>query len=166
MKIENFSDKYEVRLIADEDVETVFELCRHNRFYYRYCPPFVTEDSIRCDMKILPPGKSPDDKYYIGYFNQDKLIAVMDLIDGYPDPQTAYIGFFMTDVSVQHKGIGSEIVNELCDYLRRQCYKAVRLGWVDGNAQSESFWHKNHFVETGMSKRVESYTVIVAQRNL
>lgn len=166
MEIEHFSRKYTVRSITEEDVDEVFDLCRQNTLFYKYCPPFVTEDSIRCDMKILPPQKSMDDKYYIGFYQKNKLIAVMDLIDGYPDLQIAYIGFFMTDVSVQHKGIGSEIINGLCDYLRRQNYKAVKLGWVEGNDQSEGFWHKNHFIETGVSNSTDGYTVIVAQRSL
>ena len=32
-------------------------------------------------MRILPPGKSIEDKYYIGFYQEGKLIAVMDLID-------------------------------------------------------------------------------------
>ena len=32
----------------------------------------------------------------MGYYDGEKLIAVMDLILTYPDEQTAFIGFFMT----------------------------------------------------------------------
>ncbi len=61
-------------------------------------------------MTELPPGKTVEDKFYVGYFDADKLIAVMDLIIGYPEADTAYVGFFMTDTSVQNKGFGSCIV--------------------------------------------------------
>lgn len=166
MDIKCFSSKYEVRSVVEEDVKAVFRLCRTNPLYYEYCPPFVTENSIRIDMKALPPKKNTEDKYYIGFFAKNKLIAVMDLIDAYPDPQTAFIGFFMTDASVQHKGVGSSIIRELCDYLKKQDYKAVRLGWVKGNYQSEGFWHKNNFAETGVLYDTNGNTVIVAQRNL
>ncbi len=44
-------------------------------------------------MCALPLCKSMDDKYYIGYFENGCLIAVMDLIDGYPNAGTAFIGF-------------------------------------------------------------------------
>lgn len=40
----------------------------------------------------LPPKVKIDDKYFVGYFESDKLIAVMDLIDGYPDKKTALLG--------------------------------------------------------------------------
>lgn len=166
MQIENISDRYRVRKLAEEEVEIIFALCRQNGIYYQYCPPFVTRDSIRRDMQALPPKKSMEDKYYIGYFDTDRLIAVMDLIDGYPDERTAFIGFFMTDVSVQRKGVGTAIISGLCACLHAQRYEAVRLGWVKGNPQSEAFWHKNQFVETGVTYETDGYTVVVAKREL
>lgn len=147
-------------------MEIIFALCKQNRLYYEYCPPFVTRDSIRRDMQALPPKKSMEDKHYIGWFDGDRMIAVMDLIDGYPDARTAFIGFFMTDVSVQRKGVGTAIISEFCAYLCAQQYAAVRLGWVKGNPQSEAFWHKNQFIETGVTYDTDGYTVIVAQRGL
>lgn len=166
MQIENFSSCYQIRHLTEEDVEIVFSLCKQNSLYYEYCPPFVTRDSIRKDMRVLPPKKSMEDKYYLGWFDGDRLIAVMDLIDGYPDARTAFIGFFMTEASVQQKGVGSAIISELCKYLYAQRYAEVRLGWVKGNPQSEAFWHKNQFIETGVTYETDGYTVIVAKRKL
>ncbi len=117
-------------------------------------------------MHALPPNKDICDKYYLGYFDGQKLIAVMDLIMHYPDGSTAFIGFFMTDASVQNTGVGSGIIDELCGKLTEAGIKSIRLGWVKGNPQSESFWHKNKFAETGAVYNTDNYTVIVAQRNL
>ncbi len=33
----------------------------------------------------------------------------------------------MTDLSVQRRGIGTEIIRELCGHLQKQQYAAVRL---------------------------------------
>lgn len=160
------SANYTVRTLTDADVPSILALCRQNPLYYEFCPPFVTEQSIREDMKALPRGKRLEDKYYVGYFQDERLIAVMDLIDGYPDSETAFVGFFMTDASVQRRGVGSEIIRELCVFLRKQRFAAVRLGWVKGNEQSEGFWHKNGFTETGVSYETNGYTVLVAERRL
>ena len=35
-----------------------------------------------------------------------------------------------------------------------------------GAEHAESFWHKNGFTETGVTYDTDSYTVVVAQRNL
>ncbi|MFA9465002.1 MAG: GNAT family N-acetyltransferase [Velocimicrobium sp.] len=117
-------------------------------------------------MEVLPPEKSKSDKYYLGYFENDVLIAVLDLITGYPNKSTAYIGLFMVDIKVQGKGIGTKIIEELCDYLKNTGYKRVELAWVKGNPQSEKFWIKNNFNIIGERSSNASDHVIAAEREL
>lgn len=164
--IENFSKKYTVKLLGKNDVSAVYELCSKNTLYYEYCPPFVTLESIEADMTALPPGKTADDKLYVGYFDGDKLIAVMDLILGYPAIDTAYIGFFMTDISVQGKGVGSLIISELSCFVSSSGFDKMQLGWVQGNPQPEHFWHKNGFCETGKTYDMDDFMVVEAQRKV
>ena len=166
MDITKFSKRYSVRLLDGDDIETIFTLCSRNSLYYDHCPPFVSRESIRRDMKALPSKKTLSDKYYLGYFDGEKMIAVMDLIASYPNATTAFIGFFMTDISVQNTGIGSRIIDELCLYLPEIGFTSIRLGWVKGNPQAEHFWHKNGFTETGDTYNTDEYTVIVAERDL
>ena len=97
------------------------------------------------DMEVLPPQKSYEDKYYIGFFKDKRLVANMDLILAYPTEEIAFIGFFMTDVQYQNKGIGSRIIRDVCTYLKSLGYKKVRLGVDKGNPQSYAFWTKNRF---------------------
>ena len=96
-------------------------------------------------MVALPDNVDFKDKYYVGYFKNEKLIAVLDLIDRYPKKDILFIGFFMMDINIQKNGIGSAIVNELIKYLTTLEYKEVRLGWINGNLQAEHFWIKNGF---------------------
>ena len=65
----------------------------------------MTRDSILSDLVALPPGKLPDDKYYVGFFRGETLLAQMDLIADYPERAMAYIGLFMMEASVQQAGI-------------------------------------------------------------
>jgi len=166
LKIDNLSRKYAVKLLSDKDVAAVYNLCSNNTLYYDFCPPIVTPESIEADMAALPPGKGKDDKYYLGYYDNDKLIAVMDLILGYPDEETAYVGFFMTDVSVQGKGVGSAIISEMSQFICSQGYSDIQLGWVKDNPQAEHFWHKNGFIETGKMYEMDDYTVVEARKNM
>lgn len=166
MDVSLLSDRYLVQMMGESDVERIYELCRKNVLYYQYCPPFVSEESIICDMNELPPNKDMQDKYYIGYYDGERLIAVMDLIMNFPDKKIAFIGFFMTDVATQNTGIGSKIIEDLCVCLAQIEISKVRLGWVKDNPQAEHFWHKNKFVETGDFYDTDKYTVIVAQRYL
>ncbi len=164
--IKLFSDRYEVKKLYESDVPDILALCKENTLYYQYCPPFVSEESICEDMNALPPGKQMDDKHYIGFYNNKDLIAVMDLIERFPDENTTFIGFFMTDVSIQKHGVGTKIITELCEKLKCKGYSSVRLGWVKGNPQAEHFWKKNGFAETGVESKTENYIVTIAQRVL
>ena len=166
MDISKVSAGCTVRLLTEDDIPAVYELCRKNTMYYQYCPPFVTAESIREDMNALPPHTLRKDKYYAGYFHKDRMIAVLDLICGYPDAGTAFIGFFMTDDSIQNKGIGSRIISDLCGFLKEEGFSRVRLGYVSANPQAAHFWHKNGFADTGQVYEREGYTVTAAERKL
>lgn len=165
-KLKDLSKEYQVRLIEESDVEKVYDLCKQNPQYYQYCPPFVTMDSIRADMAALPPKKTMEDKYYMGFFRQDVLVAVMDLILKYPNEKTAFIGFFMVNVKFQGKGIGTAIIEEAEKYLKSIGFDYIRLGFAKGNPQSENFWTKNGFERTGVEAQNEGYVVVVLQKIL
>lgn len=145
MKIKDLSKTFYVRKLDKDDIELIYDLSYKNHIYYQYHPPFVTRESILDDMKALPPGKSYDDKYYIGFFENDSLVAIMDLILDYPTKGIAFIGLFMTNIQYQHKGIGSNIISEITMSLKSLGYRKIRLGVDKGNPQSYSFWSKNNF---------------------
>lgn len=165
-QIEHLSKQYEVRKLTDSDVAAVYALCRGNPQYYQYCPPFVTEDSICADMAALPPHKTMEDKYYLGFYEGDRLIAVMDLILGFPKEKTAFVGFFMMNKEVQGKGIGTALMQEVYAYLKQCGFNFVRLGFAKGNPQSEHFWLKNGFERTGVEARNDGYVVVVLEKEL
>ena len=135
MKLD-FSQKYAVRPLTAGDVDKILALCAENEQFYRYHPPLATRESVLEDMTALPPGKCAADKHYLGFFDRETLVAVLDLIERYPQDDTAYIGFFMTK-------------NELLDELRREKFCKVRLAVDRGNPQSKAFWEKNGFALTG-----------------
>lgn len=169
MQVEKISNKYTVRRLYSSDssdVNNVLKLCSENILYYQYCPPFITKEGVIEDMEAIPPGKMKMDKNFLGYYKDDILIAVLDLIIGYPNVRTAYIGLFMMDIKVQGKGIGTKIIDELCDYLKNTGFERVELAWVKGNPQDEKFWTKNKFHAIGERSSNAAEHVIAAEREL
>lgn len=71
----------------------IYTFCKSNTQYYEYCGKDISTELIERDIKITPPGIPMEQKYYIGFFENNLLVAIMDLIDGYPDDNTAFIGF-------------------------------------------------------------------------
>ena len=100
------------------NVDDIVGLCQQNTVFYKYTEARPTRENILHDMNATPPGIDTSDKYYIGFYDGASLIAIMDLIDGYPEKDIAYIGFFMMDVKHQGKQIGSSIISEVICYLR------------------------------------------------
>lgn len=140
---------YWVKGLEKKDITEIYKLCSKNTIFYQYHPPFVTEKSILQDMAALPPGKEPWEKAFLGFYEEERLIAILDLILNYPKEGTAYIGLFMTEQEVQGRGIGSELIGRCIDCLAELNVKKIRLAVDKGNPQSEAFWVKNHFVKTG-----------------
>ena len=67
MNISLLSKKFRVRKLDLNDVDIVYDMSCENEIFYKYHPPFVTKESIIEDMEALPPNKSYDDKYYMGF---------------------------------------------------------------------------------------------------
>ena len=122
-------------------------------------------EEVYNDLTICPPGKCAEDKFYIGFYDQNVLVAVMDLIAGYPDDSTAFLGFFMMNPDYQGKGIGTSLISECCDYLKSIGFSAVQLGFDKGNPQAKHFWHKNQFVDIKECPQ-EDGIIVLAGRNL
>lgn len=166
MNVQLLSNKYHIEYIEEKNIPEVYSLCKENPQYYFYFPPFVTIDSIKQDLMALPKGKGFDNKYYIGFYQKEKLVAVMDLITGYPNEETAYIGFFMMNKKMQGNGIGTDIIAQVCDYLKENGFSKVELAYAKENLQSERFWLKNHFEKTGVETRSNDSIVVGMKRYL
>lgn len=142
-----------VRKLNEEDVDLIYELCKTNPQYYVYCPPQLSKESILHDLKIFPKNSCIENKYYVGYFKNKELVAVMDWINHYPKENTCFIGFFMVDAKYQHLGIGSKIMKEFLDSIDT-CYEEVHLGWMKENKEAQKFWLKHGFVAQNEGKIV------------
>ena len=143
------SDGFSVRRLNETDMDDIFSLCAENTTYYAHLRKTPSRELISDDMTALPRGKSPADKYFLGFYDGGTLIAVMDLIDGYPDDTTAYIGFFMMRKDRQYRGIGTGIVAEVCDKLASFGFAQIKLAYVDTNKQAKCFWEKCGFIPDG-----------------
>lgn len=160
-----FSTKYKIRRLDDSDVEMILQFCKKNTLYYEYCGMKPTVQQVQNDLHALPPGIEMKDKYYLGFFDGDMLVAVLDYIDGYPESDIGYIGFFMMNVALQCKQIGTAIIRDICIYLKQIGKTCIRLAIAEDNPQANHFWNKNGFAPI---KKVpmDGWTAIVAEKTL
>ena len=165
LEIRKLSNRYDVRKLNFDDVEMVYKFCKSNTQYYEYCGKELSIELIERDLKITPPGIPMEQKYYVGFFEESMLVAIMDLIDGYPNSSSTFIGFFMMNKELQGTGIGSKIISEVLDYLKKQGFEKCQLGIDKDNPQSNYFWRKNGF-EVIREVVQEEGTILVAEKQL
>lgn len=163
--ISKLSSHYDVRLMGDSDVDDILDFCLQNTQYYQYCGKQASKELVLNDLHMTPPNIQISSKYYVGFYDNAVLIAIMDLIDGYPSSHSAYIGFFMMNKQLQGNQIGSGIIQEVCQYVKETGIQTVLLGIDKGNPQSTHFWEKNGFV---IIREVEQDggTILVAEKTL
>ncbi len=165
LDISKLSSHYQVHRMRDADADDILALCLQNTQYYQYCGKQPSRELILNDLHITPPGIEPPSKYYVGFYDDAALVAVMDLIEGYPDGDACFIGFFMMNKRLQGRQIGSTIIQGVCKDLKEAGFAAVFLGIDKGNPQSTHFWNKNGF-QVEREVRQDGGTILVARRDL
>ncbi|HFI0458093.1 TPA: GNAT family N-acetyltransferase [Streptococcus suis] len=162
MKINQISNHFQVRKLTEADLEQVLALYQSNPLYFEHFPPLPSLESLANDLVDCPPGKEQSDKYFLGFWDKERLVAILDLIDGYPTAEIAYIGLFMVDAHFSGQGLGSKIIAELLPQLASH-FQKVRLGYVASNLQSSHFWAKVGFCPTGEVKELAGKTIVIAE---
>ena len=121
-------------------------------------PPLPSLESLANDLVECPPGKELSDKYFLGFWDKERLVSILDLIDGYSTAEIAYIGLFIVYSRLAGQGLGSKIIAELLSQLATH-FKKMRLGYVESNPQSSHFWSKVGFCPTDEVKGLAGKTI-------
>ncbi len=166
MNIKKISTTFNVRKLTVSDCENILKLFHTNPEYNKHCPPIATKECIIEDMLALPPNKTLEDKFYIGYFENEKLVAILDLILGYPQDDTAFLGLFMLHKDYQGKGIGKAIITELSDFLKINNFNNIRLAYAKTNENAKNFWLKNNFELLNIEKDNVDYIAVLMEKSL
>ena len=74
LNISQLSTKYRIKKMEEEDISRILNIENGNPQYFAYCPPKPCRETVLNDLKALPEGKSLEDKFYIGFFENDSLI--------------------------------------------------------------------------------------------
>lgn len=163
--IKAFSSEYDVRRITEEDITSVYNLCRENRYFYRYLGRVATKESLT-EVISNVSAESDSGKYFIGFYDNSSLIAIADIIVGYPESDNAFIGWYVVDGNVQRKGIGSQIFADIRANLKSIGINKISLGCVKENEIAVNFWKGLGFTALDDEKQVGRHTVVTYERDI
>lgn len=98
-------------------------------------------------LVACPPNLSLSDKHLIGRWEDGELTAVVDLLRGYPDPATAYLGLLLVGEPWQGNGRGQAFYLQACMMARTWGATRLRLSVIASNEAALSFWLRRGFIE-------------------
>src|SRR5579862_495260 len=104
-------------------------------------------------IRATPPGFPLEDKLVIGLYEADRLVGVVDLLRGYPDPATWYIGLLLLTPEDRGSGIGAKVFNAIRAWVQAQGGAAIRLTVQFENKAGFRFWTRRGFVPIGTAEQ-------------
>lgn len=90
----------------------------------------------------LPPISNADIENYALYAveNDDKIIGLFDLYDGYPEEKSAWISLFLLDIEHRGRGIGKSLIHVITDECSKTGFKSLGLAVSMNNRIALKFW--------------------------
>lgn len=154
------------RPLAEGDLSALLEFCLENQAYYSYIKCTPDRENLRRELTVLPPGAVPEQKQFLGRWENGRLTAILDVVRDWPRPGVAYVGWFMVARHLQRTGVGRSVVNRLCGDLKTNGYHTLRLACAEGNLPGLAFWQNCGFAPTGEQADLGEYTVILLEKQL
>ena len=166
LDIQSLGTGYDVRRLTEADITDVFLLMKGNRRYWRALGVRPSRSRLTEVVSQVPEGTGNEDKYLLGFYGgEGDLVAVLDLIMGYPDVNDAFIGWFMVDSDLQGRGIGSQIFADVRASLKAQGYNHLEVRCPKASEPGVAFWEAQGFAECGESHNGD-YPILHLNRDI
>ena len=81
LSLEMLNGTYTVRLLTTEDIPEMLRVAQSNPLFYRYMRPDPNVENLGADLAALPPRRTIADKHFFGWFDGERLVGMMDLIN-------------------------------------------------------------------------------------
>ena len=147
LDIQALSTSFDVREVHDSAVTDVHLLARSNHRFWREVGERPTMAATTAIVKDVPEGA--EEKHFLGFYDEnDELVAVMDLIVGYPDEHGALIRWFTVVADRHRQGIGSQLFADVRAALSAQGVTHLTLQ-VPEQEGALAFWAEQGFAATG-----------------
>lgn len=116
---------------------------------------FVGEKAAEDLMQALPPGIDQNDKHVL-LIKDENYKGVIDLVFGYPNGHTVFLGLLLLREDVQGNSFGKKSYQLIEDYIAQfEQVDRIRLAVVESNPVI-GFWKKMGFTATGEIKPYEN----------
>lgn len=93
----------------------------------------------------VPEGAGTAQNIFTGFYSGEELLAVLDLITGYPEKDDVLIGWFMVSATHHRKGIGSQLFADVRAAMKAQGFTHLTLNCPAAAEDAIAFWENQGF---------------------
>jgi ribosomal protein S18 acetylase RimI-like enzyme len=131
-----------IRVVTREDAPALQALFEQDREYWLVIEgaPLRDDEGMQV-FEEVPPGFLFEKKH--AFLVDD--IAFLDMLEGYPDPQTWWLGLIFLSPSVRNAGLGARLIAALADHVRASGGRALRLAVAEDNPGARRFYDRLGF---------------------
>ena len=96
----------------------------------------------------VPDGKTPEDVYALGLVDDhDRLVGTIVGVQGYPDPQTYWLGLMLLAPEHRGQGLGGNFYRAFEQWVANQGYRFISLCAIAPSTVGRQFWQRLGFEE-------------------
>lgn len=137
---------FEIKLLTLADQEALLALEQSNPRYHQYFSANeLTLAEMADDLTAHPTGMAADQKQVFGFYLAHKLVAVLDVLNQYPEQDFMFVGLLMVNAAYQRKTVGSVIMTGLMQAALHSDIHCLQLTRVTADTGVKQFWEKLGF---------------------
>ena len=104
--------------------------------------PLTGEDLEASGLSLSSPHPrcQPQQEQVLALELEDRFVAVLDIITGYPRPNTLWIDQLQISGGLRRQGLGQEIISALCQAGAGAGLERIRLSCLQSDPGGRSFW--------------------------
>lgn len=138
---------WELRAVTEGDAAAVAALLQTDPDFFALEGPQPSVESVRRDMKNLPPRCAMAQKHYLALWRGGAPRAVLDLVESCPQPDRLFVGLLFLAPELRRQGLGRQIVDGLLRTAADGGMDYIRLACLQNNPAGHAFWHAMGFTD-------------------
>ena len=133
-------------ITTDKAWAQALKVYQANADYYRVIgEPKPTLATVDYDSREIPTVVQDKAKHYWLIQDGQETIGVIDLIEGYPDKETIYVG--LLEIMQRRQGHGTAVLKQLIAAFAGHGYKRLELATVHADKAAAAFWQAQGFTQ-------------------
>ncbi|MBQ8392950.1 MAG: GNAT family N-acetyltransferase [Clostridia bacterium] len=148
-KMQHYLPDYKIEIITLDNLSKYEEVFYSNEEYYIITDGKPADLELCKDVITYCPDEFPcENVFCIGFSKDDKPVAILSILLGYPIDSVLYLGLFIVNKPFHKQGVGMKIIHAFISTAKILNFSKIELSVQDNNISGSNFWRKLSFITT------------------